>query len=401
MDKAACTALVYRSAILLERGEVASAVEAARYAVQFDNANPDARFILSATLKAAGSLEEALAVLGNDYNPRLVVERVQLLIEINRREEAVRLIRRTVQAEPADDQFAAELLGALIEAGLLLQAARILEPRLAVRPSPWILHSAGLLLSAMGDFPRAVEVLERARRTMSSLPNIDVSLAWAYSNLTEPEPRAVLAAANRALGRHPKDRYTLRTKADALLNMDRKRQARQLYRLILDELSSAPVYDGSLAGWCSYRLGEYDRAVDDLLRAVSTSPQPMASDRFDLGLVLFVAGRPSRAKREFSRAIEECRALPSPLQRNGILQVAMVDLDDAVALGPAGLNLGVGEQLKTSVEQYVEAANKTRPRIAHHAALYSRNAHGARGSKFAHLDKLRQREIHKPAVANR
>ena len=333
MDQEACTALIYRSAILLERGEIMSAIDAARSAVKLDDANPDARFVLSAALKAADKPDEALAALGSEDNPRLMTQRVQLLLDIGRREEAVRLIRRAVQAEPGDDRLATGLLDALTQSGLLLQTARMLEPRLADQPSPWILRSAGLLLSAMGDFPRAVGILERARRTMSSLPDIDSSLAWVYSNLTTAQPSAVLTAANRALRKQPKDLYMLRTKADALLSMGRASQARRLYRLIRDELSSAPSYDGSLAGWCSYRLGEYERALDDLLRAISTSPRHMASDWFDLGLVFFVAGRPSRAKREFSRAIEECRALPSPLQRHGILQVAMVDLDDAVRAG--------------------------------------------------------------------
>jgi tetratricopeptide (TPR) repeat protein len=355
MNGEACTALTYRSAILLERGEVTSAIDAARSAVELNDANPDARFVLSAALKAAGSPDEALAALGSEYDPQLVIQRVQLLLDIGHRQEAIRLVRRTVQTEQGNDRLATELLDTLRESGLLLQTARVLEPCLADRRSPWILRSAGLLLSAMGDFPRAVGILERARQTMSTLPDIDSSLAWAYSNLTAAQPRAVLTAANRALRKQPTDLYMLRTKADALLNIGRTSQARRLYRLIREELSSAPYYDGSLAGWCSYRLGEYERALDDLLRAISTSPQPMASERFDLGLVFFVAGRPSRAKREFSRAIEECRTLPSPLQRHGILQVAMVDLDDAIALGPADLNHKVAEQLKAMLNRQLKA----------------------------------------------
>ena len=151
----------------------------------------------------------------------------------------------------------------------------------------------------------------------------------------------------------------LRTKADALLELNRVPQARRLYKVIREELSKAPSYDGSLAGWCSYRLGEYEHALDDLLRASSTSPLPDAANRFDLALVLFVAGRPSRAKREFSRAIDECLALPSPLQRHGILQVAMVDLDDAVALGPASLNLTVGEHLKAMLRRQLKATQRS------------------------------------------
>jgi tetratricopeptide (TPR) repeat protein len=361
MDQAACAALVYKSAILLERGQVEPAIAAARSAVQIDDANPNARFVLSAALKAAGSLDEALAVLGSEDNPQLTPQRVQLLLDSGRREEAVRLVRRVVRAKPGDDRLTTGLLDALTAQGLLLQAARMLEPCLGAEPSAWILRSAGLLLSAMGDFQRAVGILELARRRSSQLPDVDAMLAWAYSNLTTAKPGTVVTAANRALKRQPDDLYVLRTKADALLEMNRQLHARRLYKQILTELSSRPNFlnSGSLAGWCSYRLGEYERALDNLLRAISASPVPNAADRFDLALVLFVAGRPSRAKREFAQAIEECRALPSPLQRHGILQVAMVDLDDVVALGPPGLNLTVGEQLQAMLRRQLKAAQSS------------------------------------------
>lgn len=361
LDQAACAAMVYKSAILLERGQVGPAIAAARSAFQLDDANPDARFVLSAALKAAGSLDEALAVLGSEDNPRLTPQRVQLLLDSGRRDEAVRLVRGVVRAKPGDDRLTTGLLDALTAHGLLLQTARMLEPRLGTEPSPWILRSAGLLLSAMGDFQRAVRILELARRRSSQLPDVDATLAWAYSNLTTAKPGTVVTAANRALRRRPDDLYVLRTKADALLEMNGQPQARRLYKRILTELSSRPTFPdgGSLAGWCSYRLGEYERALDNLLRAISASPAPNASDRFDLALVLFAAGRPSRAKREFSEAIEECRALSSPLQRHGILQVAMVDLDDAVALGPPGLNLTVGEQLQAMLRRQLKAAQSS------------------------------------------
>ena len=101
MDQAACAALVYKSAILLERGEVGLAIASARAAVQLDDANPGARFVLSAALKAAGSLDEALAVLGRTDNPLLTPQRVQLLLDSNRREEAVRLVRGVIRASRA------------------------------------------------------------------------------------------------------------------------------------------------------------------------------------------------------------------------------------------------------------------------------------------------------------
>ncbi len=357
MNQAACAARVYESAIRLERGEVGLAIASGRAAVQLDDAYPDARFVLSAALKAAGSLDEALAVLGSADNPLLTPQRVQLLLDSGRRDEALRLVRGVLRARPGDDRLTTDLVNALTGHGLLLQAARILRACLGAEPSPWILWSAGVLLSAMGDFPRAIRILELARRRSSMLPDVDVRLAWAYSNLTTARPSRVLTAANRALKRQPDDFYTLRTKADALLELNREPQARRLYKRIIEKLSSSPTfpYGGSLAGWCSYRLGEYERALDNMLRAVSASTGPTAADRFDLALILFVAGRPSRAKRELAQAIEACRTLPSPLQRHGILQVAMVDLDDAVALGPPGLNLTVGEQLQAMLRRQLKA----------------------------------------------
>src|SRR5262249_39142238 len=128
----------------------------------------------------------------------------------------------------------------------------------------------------------------------------------------------MLAAANRALRKAPGDLYVLRAKGEALLQMDRAPQAQRLFERIRDGLSSEPAsFDsGSLAGWCSYRMGDHERALDHLLRSISTSPRPKPSRRFDLGLILLVSGRPSRAKREYSRAIDEAHAVASPLRRH-------------------------------------------------------------------------------------
>jgi tetratricopeptide (TPR) repeat protein len=361
LRQAASAALVYKSAILLELGKITTAVEAARSAVKINDAYPDARLALSAALKAAGSLGEALDALGRRDDPRLTAERVQLLLDIDHCDEAVRLVRSVVRAEPRDEELATRLLDALVRHGLLLQTARMLVPQLVASPSPSILRSAGRLLSQMGDFQRAVRILELARRLDSSLGDVDAELAWAYRNLEPVQPRAVLAAANRGLRRAPGDLYLLRTKADALLQMDRAPQARRLLERIREGLSSEPPsFDsGWLAGWCSYRMGDYERALDHLLRSISTSPRPEPASRFDLGLVLLVSRRPSRARREYSRAIDEARTVASPLRRHGILQVAMVDLDDALVRQADDLEVSVATQLQSVLLRELKATRSS------------------------------------------
>jgi len=88
-----------------------------------------------------------------------------------------------------------------------------------------------------------------------------------------------------------------------------------------------------LAGWSLYRLGRLDEAEHAFRRAIEGSPME-PSARFDLGLVLLVAGRGREARQEYERAVEICtsyprRDVPAAETHSGALAVALEDLVQA------------------------------------------------------------------------
>lgn len=349
-------ARIYQAGILNELGDTDAAIEAGRAAVALDDHAPLARFVLADALRMSGSPGEALAVSGQDADPLLVRQRVGLLLELGRDEEAIHLVK-DLEAQDIDDETRVELSDTLVRYGRLLPAAAMLTRELP-SPSPVVLRSLGTLLSAMGEFERAAAVMEFARRIDPSVPDLDGELAWAYSNFEDPKPSAVRRAVRRARKLDPDDLDLMKMEADALLQLGREAEARRLYKRVLQQLSSNPSARGTswVAGWCSYRLGDYDRALDHLLRAISATTRRDGADRFDLGLALLAAGLPTRARREYNDAVAEAAGLPDPLRRHGVLRVALVDLSEAKGRSAAGVDADVAKEIESLLRQEIRTA---------------------------------------------
>ena len=327
--------LALKAGILVDDGQYSEAIEAAGAAVRLDPASSEARYILSVAHLAVGSPTEALAALGEQDNSLVVPQRVACLFELGRSEDATALAEATLRSKTAlpDENMWTALGEALIAEGMLRPLADLLVSQLDTAPSPAILRLCGSLLAAMGLFELAIPALEQARARDRQL-DVEGDLAWAYTYVRPPRHRDALVTARQGRRRDPHDLGLLKTKADALLHLGQAPQARRVYRTILAQLPSSSLgtqETSALAGWCHYRLGNYDLSIDHLVRAVTASAHDQAWGRFDLGLALLACGNVARAQREYEHAVQEVQAVSDPLRRLAVLEVALTDLREATA----------------------------------------------------------------------
>src|SRR5262249_31786363 len=116
------------------------------------------------------------------------------------------------------------------------RALSILSQALDVIAEPHVdlLRATGDLLSAIGEFERAILVLESAHGLDPRKAGIDEGLSWAYSNIDNPPVDKLMASVERALQRSPADPWMLKAKAEALLQSGRSDLALPIYTEVLE-----------------------------------------------------------------------------------------------------------------------------------------------------------------------
>ena len=335
------SAWTLRAGILFERDDPEGAIEAGTRALSYQPELANARLIIADAHLATNHPGDALAILspterlGVTPDADVELKRAEVLFTLDQGASAAEVLDHLVGAPDGDID-----VGVRVKIAEILiwwdqeeRAATILDEILtaAPAPAPAVLRVAGLLLSSIGEFERAVSILEAAS-VLEPTAAPDESLAWAYSNLDEPPFDKWLAAVQRVLDQQPGDAWMLKARADALLLQVGLEAARPVYEEALNRLGSVsdPRERHSLAGWCCYRVGELERAVEHLLRANSAASARANGDRLDLGLTLLAAGRSGLAKEEYDRALDELRDGPGDLRRHGVLRVAWVDLTEAL-----------------------------------------------------------------------
>ena len=113
-------------------------------------------------------------------------------------------------------------------------------------------------------------------------------------------------------------------------------EANRLAREVIDE--GIPRCDEEidlleLVGWCQLRLGEYDRAVVTLRRALELDGRWTAV-RFDLALALMCVGDRGRAFLEYQRGIHQ--AINGGVERlRGVVRMGLDDLEECLSERPA------------------------------------------------------------------
>jgi tetratricopeptide (TPR) repeat protein len=326
------------SRLCCERQDYGGAIEAARTAMSLAPKNVSACIADADALLAADRPEEAvLAVAGSDH-PYARLKHAEILFTVGQDAEAASVVEDllSTSAAAADARIVVRAADLLTWAEDSRRAAAILDPLLrpSVRRPFEALRAAGVLLSSVGRFRRAVDAFEACRIQAPSDPWTDERLPWAYSNLKSPPFDDLFETIDRALRRSPKSPWLLKARADALLQSGDEREAFSLYERVLNELlaSVTAIRDRhSLAGWCCYRLRSYEFSIDHFLRATSIETPRASGDRFDLGLVLLAADQPVLAEDAYDRGFAEEGGKGDDLRYHGLLRVAQIDLDEAVA----------------------------------------------------------------------
>lgn len=242
--------------------------------------------------------------------PALYIGAVSQLIAMKKYGDAFARVEARAQREPKN-LLHAQLEGEVaLAAGDLPRALRAyrhaaeLEPRSTVGPL-----GVANVLARQGDLPGAVAVLAQAQKAAPDEPAYALSRAEmlaraartdeavaAYEAILQQRPDHETAVNNLA--------YLLAEKKGDPASLER---ARALAARFAE--SSNPSHLDSL-GWIHYRLGQYDRAVPLLERAVALQPRsPLLA--MHLGQALIRQGQAERGRKLLQAAVDSKAPLPN------------------------------------------------------------------------------------------
>jgi tetratricopeptide (TPR) repeat protein len=153
---------------------------------------------------------------------------------------------------------------------------------------------------------------------------------WALENLRAD--RDAQRVYEEALRLEPDNPYLLKASGNTLYLLDDVEGAREEYRSAIEQarksVEERDAHSLALEGWCYYRLGEYDEAIQ-LFRDALSLDMNIVYVKFDLALTLMCYGQHHTARHEYDRALESTQS-QHILRRRGLLHVALSDLELAV-----------------------------------------------------------------------
>lgn len=194
------------------------------------------------------------------------------------------------------------------------------------------LERASALCDA-GDYVAALEEVDRLLAREPGHARAHVTRAWALENLGPERLVDARDAYLEAVRRDPTELWAKEGLANVLRRLDRRDEADDLCVEIVDEARSRPERDADLLellGWCEYRLGRLDEAVDAFREALALDADLVAV-RLDLGLTLLAAARPEEALAEYGEAVRRAARIG---ETRGLVAVALDDLDETLAERP-------------------------------------------------------------------
>ena len=248
---------------------------------------------------------------------------------LERDTEAVACFRRIVELRPEELDPLCDLAIALQRTGDLAAALATVAKMVEERPDDplgWQIRSE--LQASTGRFDAAVESAIAATGCLQQTAGAYEALGRAHLYSTAPgRAEPALAAYRRARELEALNPWIRSGEADALhlLGDERDRQCNQETLELIEHSSDVGSDLLGLRGWCLFRLGKFDRALMELLRAASLTTRP-AQTLFDLVLVVLSAEAVGDARTFFRRAVEELHREPRLVQR-GRIGVARRDLD--------------------------------------------------------------------------
>ncbi len=194
-----------------------------------------------------------------------------------------------------------------------------------------ILHRASALGEA-GRHRQALALLDRQLQRTPDDADLHTARGWALENLGPPALPDACAAYETAIALDAGQCWARVGLATVLGPLGRPERCAPLYRdaieRALPRAAQEPEYL-ELIGWCRFRLGELDRAVDAFRDALAVDAG-WVSVHFDLGLVLLLQGEADAAAGHYRQGLEAL-GRRAPAARLGALQVALDDLDEVLA----------------------------------------------------------------------
>ncbi|WP_448625282.1 tetratricopeptide repeat protein [Geodermatophilus sp. URMC 64] len=189
-------------------------------------------------------------------------------------------------------------------------------------PTPEGLTLAGVLLNDAGFFTTSHRALNQAVIRSPADPRPLQPLIWALRHEPNAGP-AYAETVERVLREQGPSSWLYRRLGEARLALDDPHGAVEAFGQGLS-LAGASLLD---EGVCQFQLGNFEAAVDRLLRL--TVPRRSGSEGFDLALALLALNREEFALAEYERAIMRNERSWRPHGRRGYLAVASWELDAA------------------------------------------------------------------------
>jgi len=230
---------VERAHELYEAGRWDEAEAALRQAIAVNPYQPEWQFNLGLTLEAAGRLEDALGAFRSSYelsekgDPQSAMILGSTLIELDRPEEAIEWLERSLELAPANVDAHVHLIDALALVGRHEDAE--LHFYMAVQLSPESAPAHAALAESLLDrreYDRAVWCLREAARLDPYLPRVHARLAKACAETGRIERARQLYL--RELRRNPGDIETIVDLGRLLMDMNRLTEAGEKLRRALE-----------------------------------------------------------------------------------------------------------------------------------------------------------------------
>lgn len=275
-------------------------------------------------------LVQGLAVLPS--GSRATLQRGLLAVRAGALDDAVRLLERATEEDPANLAAHRNLALALIDAGRPEQAIAALQALARLDPADaWTQLELGRLFAARGRFDRSLAHLERAVELAPrhKQARVELGLALARSG----RPREALRQFETALDIDPFFTEVHNHQAVVLAAMGRPDEGARLLR---QRLTTAPG-DGAAARALSrilrqrQRFDEARRVLEAALATAPADPREEAALRLESGRLLALGNQPARALSELNRARRLAPELFEAAFLAGLVYAELGRLDDAGA----------------------------------------------------------------------
>ncbi len=298
--------LLATALLQLRRGELDSGIATVERVLELDPKNARAHALRGTIHKLGDAPEEAVQSMKTAADlagpaSREIGLYAKLLMELERRDEAVAALKQATEAAP-DFLSNWEILGKIAASESEEEKAEEYLSKVLAR-SPLDIEAA-LLMSqvwVLGDeAAKAVELLESVTREFPSRPVIDLALAKAY--LAKGDFPKSTEALDRVLAMVPgaSEAILLRTRLH-LQNNEPEEAIRFIDPLVTAEPSNRLAQDLLVQAYDA--ASKPNDAISLLRKQIETSPEDPAP-LMRLGLLLRSQNRPDEARREFEKVLE-------------------------------------------------------------------------------------------------